>query len=128
MFALDQQGRELWHHVFPEGLGLYPADEIQLRNLYATADLDGDGHNELILIQLPPPLTRSSKGSKIACFRGGELVKTLAPGRPLVLGPDSKGDRYTRPYGPKKSWSYPARRIRKLQSFRFTTKMHHARC
>ena len=120
LVALDQRGAKMWQHTFPEGLGLYPTDEVALRTQYVTVDLDGDNHNELVFIQKSPPPGALTKVTKLVCFQGNE-IKTVIPGHGLVMGPDPKGDRYTRPYGIAKVLVIPGKPHPKIA----ITTLHH---
>lgn len=98
LFVLDEQGRELWHHPFPDGLGDYPTDGERLRDYFSAVDLDGGGNKSLIFIQHPARNSLPPTGARLVCFRGEKIVASIEPGRALLYGPDHARDRYTKPY------------------------------
>jgi hypothetical protein len=100
ILVLDALGRSLWTHEFAEAPGA-TLDEQGI------ADLDADGHNEVLLISGRPG--RSPGGVKLYCFNHlGGLLWTHQQTKPQTFGSEV----YAPPFVPKRIYvtDAPARK------------------
>lgn len=88
LIARDASGRELWRHLFKNGLFRDYYEPAKLSNAYWIGDLDGDGHAEA-LFRYDGVVTAGTSSSLYCFSRSGDVKWVFHPGRAVR---DSSGE------------------------------------
>ncbi|MGA2269458.1 MAG: helix-turn-helix transcriptional regulator [Bryobacteraceae bacterium] len=82
LIALDDEGREVWRHKFPERLARAAYEGETAIRRCAFADIDGDGRIETLFAYVP--LDFASVGTVLLCFADDGAVKwQFVPGKAI---------------------------------------------